>query len=186
MKRIVTIALCTVIALCAVIMGVFAIVVHSETKELNVQPLLSRAYLLTDQAMAERQIDYAERIVAKTEFESGLSIEAEQSKKIALQVPSAGDYELLAIYDSPETNLFENPVEFTVDSVHVVSEMPFLWADDISDIRTDRYGNEIIPGQYQMPYAATYVEDHESFAGVPVQFSMGEGNCTVIIKSNFI
>ena len=182
MKRIVTIALCTVIALCAVIMGVFAIVVHSETKELNVQPLLSRAYLLTDQAMAERQIDYAERIVAKTEFESGLSIEAEQSKKIALQVPNAGDYELLAIYDSPETNLFENPVEFTVDSVHVVSEMPFLWADDISDIRTDRYGNEIIPGQYQMPYAATYVEDHESFAGVPVQFSMGEGNCTVIIK----
>src|SRR5699024_7599931 len=55
------------------------------------------------------------------------------------------------------------------------SELPFLWADDLSTITTDRYGNEVIPESYQLPYAADALEDHESFSGRPLAFQLAAG-----------
>lgn len=148
---------------CMVVLAVFAVIVHQETSNLGTEEMLGRSYLLSDDEIAAMQLNYQETAAAKTEFPEGMLIAAEKTESITLNIDSAGSYNLVAVYSSPEQNLFENPVDFTVNEYEFTSELSFLWADDITDIQTDRYGNEILPDQYQMPYAASYLEDHQAF-----------------------
>ena len=143
--------------------------------------MLGRTYLLSDEEIVAMQLDFQDDIASKVEFENGLLIEAEETAEISMMVDSSGKYYLIAVYSSPEQNLFENPVNFTVDGTLFTSELSFLWADEISEILTDRYGNEILPDQYQLPYAASYLEDHESFSGLPLTFDLTEGTIQITI-----
>lgn len=166
---------------CIVVLAVFAVIVHQETANLSTENMLGRTYLLSDEEIAAMQLDFQDDIVSKVEFENGLLIEAEETAEISMTVDSSGEYYLIAVYSSPEQNLFENPVNFTVDGTLFTSELSFLWADEISEILTDRYGNEILPDQYQLPYAASYLEDHESFSGLPLTFDLTEGTIQITI-----
>ena len=113
------------------------------------------------------------------EFKEGLTVEAQKTQEIILPVSKAGTYKLAVVYSSSEYNLFDNPVDITVGSQTLISELPFLWADDISDIRTDRYGNEILPEQYPLPYAVSWIEDYESFSRLPLEFDLQSGEVNI-------
>ena len=166
---------------CIFVLAVFAVIVHQETANLSTETMLGRTYLLSDEEIVAMQLDFQDDIASKVEFENGLLIEAEETAEISMMVDSSGKYYLIAVYSSPEQNLFENPVNFTVDGTLFTSELSFLWADEISEILTDRYGNEILPDQYQLPYAASYLEDHESFSGLPLTFDLTEGTIQITI-----
>lgn len=166
---------------CVVVLAVFAVIVHQETSDLGTEEMLGRSYLLSDDEIAAMQLNYQEAAIAKTEFPEGMLIDAEKTESITLNIDSAGSYNLVAVYSSPEQNLFENPVNFTVNEYQFTSELSFLWADNITDIQTDRYGNEILPDQYQMPYAVCYLEDHESFSGLPLEFNLPAGDIEITI-----
>lgn len=166
---------------CIVVMVVFAVVVHQETANLSTEDMLERTYLLSDDEIAALQLDFRDDIAASSEYEKGIQINAEETVEVSLPVQNAGKYHLVAVYSSPEQNLFENPVDFTVDGRKFTSELSFLWADDITHIGTDRYGNEILPDQYQLPYSISYLEDHEDFSGLPLIFDFAEGKIKISI-----
>lgn len=169
------------IVLCLAVVAVFAVIVHNETAALDADLGHDRTYLLSDGAFAERQLRFQEEIAAKTEFPGGLQIEAGNAAEIALKVPRAGSYQLVAVYSSQEQNLFENPVDFTVGSARFTSELPFLWACDITENRFDRYHNQVLPEQYQLPYAASYLEAYESFSGRPLTLELAAGETAVSV-----
>lgn len=168
--------------LCLLVLAVFAGIVYHETSNLNTDKMLCRSYLLTDDEIAAKQLNYQDRIIAKVEYTEGLNIEAEDTQEISIYIPSNGTYQFVAVYSSEEQNLFENPVDFIIDDTAFTSELSFLWADDISNIATDRYGNEVVPDQYKLAYAAAYLEDHESFSGLPLAFDLKEGNTKISIR----
>lgn len=168
-------------ALCLAVVAVFAVIVHHETADLDTGSEYARTYLLSDDELAAMQLDFQEGAAAKTEFPDGLRIDAENAVEIGLQVPRAGNYQLVAVYSSHEQNLFENPVDFTVGSVCFTSELPFLWACDITTNRFDRYHNQILPEQYQLPYAASYLEAYESFSGLPLTLELPAGETAISI-----
>lgn len=166
---------------CIVVLAVFVVIVHQETANLSTEDILGRTYLLSDDEITAMQLNFRDDIVASTEYADGLTIDAEKKIELSLTIEKAGTYHLVAVYSSPEQNLFENPVDFTVDGEAFTSELSFLWADDIAEIQTDRYGNEILPDQYQLPYAASYLEDHEAFSGLPLTFDFVEGEIKITI-----
>lgn len=166
---------------CIIVLAVFAVIVHQETANLSAGDMLGRTYLLSDDEMTAMQLNFRDDIVASTKYADGLRIPAEETMELTLAVEKAGAYHLVAVYSSPEQNLFENPVDFTVAGETFTSELPFLWADDIAQIQTDRYGNEILPDQYQLPYAVSYLEDHEAFSGLPIIFDFVEGEIKISI-----
>jgi ABC-type glycerol-3-phosphate transport system substrate-binding protein len=167
--------LAVVLAAVMVTVVVFAGVVRSESANLLEAAPPERIYLLSDEEIAGRQLTFADTAVAKEEFSEGVFIEAGEIFSLSLSIPLAGAYELAAVYSSTERNLFENPVDITVDGTSFVSRLPFLWADDISYLTTDRYGNEILPQPYQLPYATSFLEDYESFTGIPLTFELEAG-----------
>ena len=181
MKRWIMRLIGIIIMLCLVVLAIFAGIVHHETSDLNTEHMLGRTYRLADSDIAARQLSYQERVTAKVEYPQGLRIEAEESKEIFITLPAAGRYQLVAVYTSDVYNLFENPVDFTVGNVAFTSELSFLWADDITEMATDRYGNEIVPDQYQLPYASAYLEDHESFSGLPLTLELAAGETGITI-----
>ena len=166
---------------CVLGLAVFAVIVHQETADLSTETMLGRTYLLSDDDMTVKQLDFLDKVVSETEFENGMLIQAEEYAEINLNMKSGGPYYLAAVYSSPEQNLFENPVDFSINGISFTSELPFLWADDISQILTDRYGNEILPDQYQLPYTAAYLEDYEAFSGKPILISLEAGDNEVVI-----
>ena len=89
---------------------------------------------------------------------------------------------MVVVYAAPEKNLFENPVDFTVGAAGFTSTLPFLWADDITRIRTDRYGNEVLPEQYQLPCAASFLKEYESFSGIPLSFDLPAGEVEITVR----
>lgn len=166
---------------CIIVLAVFAVVVHQETANLSGEDMLRRTYLLSDDEIAAMQLDFQDGIFAGIEYSDGMHIDAGQTAEVTLSVKKGGSCCLVAVYSAPEHNLFENPVDFTVDGAAFTSELSFLWADDIGQIKTDRYGNEILPDQYQLPYAASYLEDHEAFSGMPLTFNLPEGDISITI-----
>jgi ABC-type glycerol-3-phosphate transport system substrate-binding protein len=173
-KQKLVLVVAVVLAAVMVTVVVFAGVVRSESANLPEAAPPERIYLLSDEEIAQRQLALGD-VVAKEEFAEGVFIEAGEIFSLSLNIPSAGAYELAAVYSSTERNLFENPVDITVDGTSFVSRLPFLWADDISNLTTDRYGNEILPQPYQLPYATSFLEDYESFTGIPLTFELASG-----------
>ena len=179
MKKTIVRILTGVVLGCLLLVAVFTVIVHRETAELNKSAMLERTYLLSDEQMAAGQLDFRDNIVATSEFSEGLLIEADETVTISLSVPASGSYHLIAEYSAPDKNLFDNPIDFVVGDVSFTAELSFLWADDISSLVTDRYGNEVLPDQYQLPYAVSFLEDYRSFSGVPIQFEIPKGDIQI-------
>lgn len=182
MKRIILTLISVLLIICLVVLAVFAVIVHQETANLHSEEMTGRTYLISDEKMAVLQLDFQDAVKAKTEFSDGLYIEAEETKRIILRMNNPGNYHIVAVYTAPEMNLFENPVDFTVGSYEFTSMLSFLWADDIEQIKTDRYGNEVLPDQYQLPYAASYLEEYESFSGIPLSFDLPAGDVEITVR----
>ena len=181
MKRTSLIIVGTLLLVCLVLLGIFSAVVHRETANLHTEDMLGRSYLLSDDEIAARQLQYEENICASAEFPGGMLISAEETKTATLSMDKPGTCCLVAVYSAPEKNLFENPVDFTVGSYSFTSSLSFLWADDVSQIRTDRYGNEVLPEQYQLPYAVSYLKEYESFGDVPLLFDLSAGETEITL-----
>lgn len=182
MKRIIRAVLLIIVVATVAVLAVFAAVVRHETADLNVTDMLERSYLLSDEAVADCQLDFRRAVAASAEFSEGETIQAGESRSFVLPVSASGNYHIVAVYAALEQDLFENPVSITVGDVSLTSELPFLWADDIDTITTDRYGNEVLPEQYQMPYAAAYLTDHTSFSGQAYSFTLPAGETEITLK----
>ena len=182
MKRIALILISVLLILCLVMLAVFSGIVHQETASLHSEEMTGRTYLLSDEKMADLQLDFQDAMQAKTEFPDGLYIGAEETADVTLRINNPGNYHIVAVYAAPEINLFENPVDFTVGMYQFTSTLSFLWADDISQIKTDRYGNEVLPEQYQLPYAASFLDEYESFSGIPLSFHLPAGNVEITLR----
>ena len=148
MKRIIFTLIGVLLIICLVVLAVSAVIVHQETANLRSEEMTGRTYLISDEKMAALQLDFQDAVKAKTEFSDGLYVEAEETVSVSLHIKNPGEYNIVAVYAAPEMNLFENPVDFTVGTYEFTSTLSFLWADDIEQIKTDRYGNEVLPEQY--------------------------------------
>lgn len=182
MKRILLGVVGALLVVCLAVLAVFAGIVHSETSKLHGEAAEGRSYLLSDESVAERQLDFRSRTAAGAEFPNGLQIAAEETASVTLRVKTAGQYDLVAVYAAPEKNLFENPVNFTVNGAQFTCTLSFLWADDVSEMKTDRYGNEVLPEQYQLPWAASYLKEAESFSGRPLALDLPVGEVSVTLQ----
>ena len=182
MKRTIFIIAGVLLILCLAVLAVFSVIVHQETAGLHTEDMLGRTYLLSDEEMAAGQLDFQNAVSARTEFPDGLRINAEETKQVSLRLSASGTYCLAAVYAAPEKNLFENPVDFTVGDTAFTSTLSFLWADDIEQIKTDRYGNEVLPEQYQLPYAASFLREYESFSGIPLLFDLPAGEVEITVR----
>ena len=182
MKRITLTIISALLIICLVVLAVFAVIVHRETANLSAEEMLGRTYLLSDEEVTARQLDFQDAVEAKTEFPDGLYIEAEETTSVSLRMSNPGEYLMVVVYAAPEKNLFENPVDFTVGAAGFTSTLPFLWADDITRIRTDRYGNEVLPEQYQLPCAASFLKEYESFSGIPLSFDLPDGEVEITVR----
>ncbi len=170
------------IALCFVCLAAYAGIVHYEVSNLSIGSMLDRTYLLSDERLAAGQLSYQSAVKARSEYPDGLLIQAEEKREVSIQIETAGSYHIVMVYSAPEHNLFENPVDMTVGDSAFTSELPFLWADDISRITTDRYGNEVLPDQYQLPYTASYLEKYGAFSGLPLTFSLPAGETKITVR----
>ena len=182
MKRIIFITAGVLLLLCLVVLAVFSVIVHQETANLHTEDMLDRTYLLSDEEMAAAQLDFRTAVSAGAEFPDGLLIDAEETKQVTLCLNAPGTFCLAAVYAAPEKNLFENPVDFTVGDTAFTSTLSFLWADDIAQTKTDCYGNEVLPEQYQLPYAASFLKEYEAFSGVPLAFDLPAGEVEITIR----
>lgn len=182
MKRILLGVVGTLLVVCLAVLAVFAGIVHRETAELHSEAAEGRSYSLSDESAAEKQLDFRSRTAAGAEFPNGLQIAAEETASVILRVKTAGKYDLVAVYAAPEKNLFENPVNFTVNGTQFTCTLSFLWADDVSERKTDRYGNEVLPEQYQLPWAASYLKEAESFSGRPLALDLPVGEVSVTLQ----
>ncbi len=181
MKQVLLKILGVLLAACMVTLAVFAVIVHQETTDLGTGEMLGRTYLLSDEEIAAAQLSFQDRVVASVEFPEGVLIQAEETWSTTMTLKLEGSINLVTVYAAPELNLFENPVDFTVGNQTFTSELSFLWADDLATIRTDRYGNEVVPESYQLPYAAIYLEDHEAFSGLPLEVELPVGDTQITI-----
>lgn len=182
MKRIVYIGFGALFIICLAVLTIFAGIVHQETEAMSGAENLTRTYLLSDAEVTALQLDYQSSIAAKTEYPEGLLVNAEEVASLSLLIQNPGTYNLVAVYTTSEKNLFENPVDVTVDQVAFTSSFSFLWADDISQIKTDRYGNEVLPEQYQLPRTAALLKEYESFSGLPLSFELNSGEVEVTLR----
>ncbi len=167
------------------------ILVHVEVSKLDrIMQTMERSFLLEDREVAERQIFVGEgtsyRILLNQESlvsgdgiqvdSDGTYVPVDASCHVKLEVLEAGDYEVLVEYTSPEHSLFENTANVRVGTRELVCSFPLLWADDISEPRADRYGNEITPDGYRMEVTnSAYLEDYEHFQRTPERFHLEAG-----------
>lgn len=182
MKRIVYIGFGALFIICLAVLTIFAGIVHQETEAMSGAENLTRTYLLSDAEVTALQLDYQSSIAAKAEYPEGLLVNAEEVASLSLLIQNPGTYNLVAVYTTSEKNLFENPVDVTVDQVAFTSSFSFLWADDISQIKTDRYGNEVLPEQYQLPRTTALLKEYESFSGLPLSFELNSGEVEVTLR----
>lgn len=156
--------------------------VHSGKKEMaQAKRNVERKFLLSDLEVAEKQLTYNKEDIALlaevSDKTSPVLISVGETYSMDLTIQKAGTYHILAEYTWAEHNLFENPVMVSVNGETKVSSLPFLWSDTITDLRTDRYGNEIAPDQYRLEESSSsYLEDYEHFHRTPIEFHLSDGN----------
>lgn len=172
-----------VVALLLLLLVVTAMAVHTDRADArDIGDIKQRTYLLTDDELFERQLWFPACAAAQTVFPGGLPVPSDAGISVAIALPQAGEYELYLVYAAQTTNLFSNEVEITFGGQSLVSQLPFLWADEIGRIQTDRYGNEIVPAQTQLPASCSAVEDYESLSGMPVRFSLPAGRAEMYLR----
>lgn len=175
-----------------------ALIVTRESRDTaSVTKEMERSYLLSDKEVADRQVsadkeDTVYEAVLKdgqsvtgegvTVQEDGVYVPLDVTCRVKLTVLESGDYSVILQYTSPDRNMFDNTVGVTVNEESFVCSLPFLWADDITGLRTDRYGNEVSPEQYRLEeVSAAYLEDYEHFQRTPIQFHLQAGEQVISI-----
>ena len=58
MKRITLTIISALLIICLVVLAVFAVIVHRETANLSAEEMLGRTYLLSDEEVTARQLDF--------------------------------------------------------------------------------------------------------------------------------
>ncbi len=96
-------------------------------------------------------------------------------------MPKAGDYVLYAQFSLPDSDLFERSVTVSVNDKSCVSQWNALWATQPGAVEYDRYGGEILPGQYQLAKSVTRVDDSTVFSGEPFLFHFEAGENTITV-----
>lgn len=161
-----------------------------EKKNFEASGDLERRYLLSDEEVAKLQLNFdAENVVNEIDLSKvnvsgdgiepqsdGVFVPAYGNCNVKFNVPVTGEYYIMVEYKSTGRNLFENPVNVSVNKQDMVCSLPFLWADEITEKSMDRYGNEIVSEQYQFEEPAlSYLEDYEHFYRTPILFSLTGG-----------
>lgn len=158
----------------------------------------TRQFLLNDKDLANKIISYqTEDVILDIDLDlwetvsgnqiiksdSGIFIPIGTSCNINFTLRASGDYQIIAEYTSNEKYLFENTVNVKVNNDDFICAMPFFWADDIENLRTDHYGNEIVPKQNQLDVpAVTYLEDYENFNRTPIVFHLEKGENNILFQ----
>jgi ABC-type glycerol-3-phosphate transport system substrate-binding protein len=174
MKKIALIALMCCVVLVTVVLAVIAVVVRHETESLDSIPL-KRSHLLSDDAFCLRQFNAHFDVASATEMEDGTTVAVGQKQTFTLNVSEEGLYQIALAYCSGERSFFDNPVRIKVGEQEILSNLSFLWAEDVSQVSRDRYGNQTLPDQHQLPFTLSWVEERSSFSGRPVIFSLASG-----------
>lgn len=175
-------ALGVIVALMLLMLLVTAASVRTDrTNAREITDLKQRAYLLTDEALLARLLWFEREAAAQAEYPDGCSVSAGEDAVLSLDLPRAGEYELYLVYAAKTANMFSNDVKVAFGDRTLVSELPLLWADEIGQLRADRYGNEIVPPQTQLPVSCGAVKDRNSFSGMAVRFSMPAGRATLTL-----
>lgn len=158
---------------------------------------IERKYLLSDDEVAAKQLNLqTENIVNVVNLNEenvissgtkkqadGVFVPAFEQCSISFDVPITGEYQIAFEYKWASSNLFENLVNVSVNNQEIVSSFPFLWVDEISELNTDRYGNEIISEQYQLDESSiNYLEDYEHFYRTPMVFSLTAGENVITLE----
>lgn len=171
-----------IIALLLLLLAATAVAVGADRANARkIDEIKQRAYLLTDEELLERMLWFEERAAAYRAFPDGLAVHSGAETELTIDLPAAGDYELYLVYAAETTNMFPNDVTVSVDGHAIVSELPLLWVDEIDQILADRYGNEVVPSQRQLPVSCSAVKDQDSFSGLPFRFSRPAGSTTIAL-----
>ena len=167
----------------------------SHTADSDITP---RTYRLDDVSVSQKWVSYrAEDVAAELRLSDpdakvsgegvekhadGILMPVDTACEIILNVPDSGEYWVLAEYEPVSINMFENPVSVSLGETDATCSLPFLWEDDVTEARTDRYGNEIVPDQQEIDAPSLcYLEDYEHFSRTPIRFSLQEGENTLTI-----
>ncbi|HIW72757.1 MAG TPA: extracellular solute-binding protein [Firmicutes bacterium] len=159
-----------------------------------------RVYRLDDAAVSEKWVSYRpEDVALEVDLSEpdapvsgegverqagGVLMSVDAACEITLNVPGPGEYWVLAEYEPVSINMFENPVTVSLGGTEVTCSLPFLWEDDVSEVRTDRYGNEVVPDQqYLDAPSLCYLEDYEHFTRTPIRFSLEAGENTLVMTA---
>lgn len=181
MKKIAKAASALLAALLAVWVAATAVITSAEAGDLDsLAAQIQREYILSDDELSETQLSLLEGATGSLEFDGGRELAAEMEYEFSLEVDETGKYWIAAVYAAYEDNAFENQVQVGVNSDVRTVVLPFLWADTRDDL-IDRYGNEIQPEQYQLPYSVYYFEDYEDFTRSPIEYELNAGENTITI-----
>ncbi|MDD4495604.1 MAG: extracellular solute-binding protein, partial [Eubacteriales bacterium] len=191
-KNLIRTIMITALLTAAALFTALTITVKLETDKIDVvRAAMNRSYLLSDNEVSKRLINVDEETAAGsaalnnpeivsgdgiTVQSEGAYVPVDATCNIKLPVSEADNYYILVEYISRDRSFFENTANVSVNGEEYVCSFPFLWVDDITDIRTDRYGNEVTPGQYRIEDTAiTYLEDYEHFQRTPIRFQLNSG-----------
>ncbi|GHV42252.1 ABC transporter substrate-binding protein [Clostridia bacterium] len=143
----------------------------------NEPEISARSYLSDDRAIVKAWNAYDSADVrVNVYWDTPALLTAGETFTIPVDIPSGGEYIFLLEYAPAEQNIFENTARITVGEQSRVCALPFLWADDKSALRKDRYGNEIVPDQYQISVGSSaFLEDYELFSREPIRFYLNAG-----------
>ncbi len=158
--------------------------------------LTPRTYRLDDASVSQKWVSYrAEDVALEVDLSSpdiavsgegverqadGVRMPVDTACEITLNIPGSGEYWVLAEYEPVSINMFENPVTVSLGGTDATCSLPFLWEDDVSEARTDRYGNEIVPDQQEVDAPSLcYFEDYERFARTPIRFALEKGEAVL-------
>ena len=167
-------------ALLALLLTAFA--VNSDLKKgLESEASPAHTQAIGDEALMQAMLKQAQGAAAVLTFEKGQLITAEQPGSWSLSVPEAGDYVLYAQFSLPDSDLFDRSVTVSVNDKSCVSQWNALWATQPGLVEYDRYGGEILPGQYQLAKSVTRVDDSAVFSGEPFLFHFEAGENTISI-----
>lgn len=185
MKKVAKAASALLAVLLAIWVAATAVITSAEAGDLDsLAAQIQREYILSDDELAETQLSLLEGAAGSLEFDGGRELAAEEEYEFSLEVDKAGEYWIAAVYAAYEDNAFENQVQVGVNSDVRTVVLPFLWADTRDDL-IDRYGNEIQPEQYQLPYSIYYFEEYEDFTRSPIEYELNEGeNIITIVPMN--
>lgn len=166
--------------LLVLLLTVFA--VNSDLKKgLESEASPAHTQAISDEALMRSMLKQTQGAPAVLTFDQGQLVTAGQPGSWSVNVPEAGDYVLYAQFSLPDSDLFERSVIVTVNDKSCVSQWNALWATQPGAVEYDRYGGEILPGQYQLAKSVTRVDDSAVFSGEPFLFHFEAGENTITI-----